>query len=78
MKWGDTVYVVLDGHLRTGEYRGVYENNEHRYKVWMTSRKSGQSPFRDFEFYPDEIFTDIEKAKKAEFKAKLSGRYVKA
>jgi len=78
MKFGDTVYVVINGELREGEYRGIYYNGQHSYGVWMTEKKIGQSPFKMFTFYVDEIFTDIEQAKKIEFKAKLRGSYVNA
>ena len=76
MKFGDTVYVVIDGELREGEYRGIYYNSEYSYGVWMTEKKLGQSPFKMFTFDLAEIFTDIREAKKIEFKAKLRGAHV--
>ena len=75
MKFGDTVYVVINGELREGEYRGLYFNGEHTYGVWMTEKKIGQSRFKMFAFYPDEMFTDIEQARRVEFKAKLRGKH---
>ncbi len=73
MKFGDTVYVIMDGVLRYGEYRGIYYNDTYSYGVWMTEKKFGQSKFRMFTFSLDKIYTDIKKAKKIEFKTKLQG-----
>ena len=81
MKFGDTVWVVIDGEIREGEIRGTYYNggteDTDSWGVWMTEQKE-ETKFKMFTFYAYEIFTDREQAKKAEFKAILSGRYVKA
>ena len=80
MNFGDTVWVVVDGVMREGEIRGTYYNggteDTDSWGVFMTEKPTGQSKFKMFTFYAYEIFTDHREAKKAEFKAKLGGRYV--
>ncbi len=89
------VYVILDGQIREGNYRGKNQHCNHlcaswsdaesrnsvaplreatgEHGVWMTAEATGQNRFYEFKFSEDEIYDDIEDAKKALFMRKLAG-----
>ena len=71
MNWGDKVYVIIDDELREGEYRGTDKYLDFAL-IWMREKIKGQSRYRTYQFYDNEVFTNKKKALKVLFKHRLS------